>query len=52
MNEFLKMLSEKKLTLIMSLPRNDPQLCAAAFEAGADPSGTFFPAERAGGEGE
>ena len=36
MNEYLKMLSDQKLTLIMSLPRNDPDLCLAAFEAGAD----------------
>ena len=36
MNEYLRMLSEKRLTLIMSLPYNDPALCRAAFEAGAD----------------
>ena len=36
MNDYLKMLSEKKLTLIMSLPFNDPRLCRAAFDAGAD----------------
>ena len=36
MNEYLAMLKEKKLTLIMSLPANDPALCRAAFEAGAD----------------
>ena len=36
MNEYLSMLSEKKLTLIMSLPHNDPRLCRAAFENGAD----------------
>ena len=36
MNDYLKLLSEKKLTLIMSLPFNDPRLCRAAFEAGAD----------------
>ena len=36
MNEYLTLLSEKKLTLIMSLPHNDPSLCRAAFEAGAD----------------
>ncbi len=35
MNEYLRMLSEKRLTLIMSLPYNDPALCRAAFEAGA-----------------
>ena len=36
MNDYLRMLKEKKLTLIMSLPRNDPALCRAAFESGAD----------------
>ena len=36
MNEYLKMLREKRMTLIMSLPANDPRLCRAAFEAGAD----------------
>ena len=35
-NEYLKLLNEKRLTLIMSLPYNDPALCKAAFEAGAD----------------
>ena len=33
---YLEMLRAKKLTLIMSLPRNDPELARAAFEAGAD----------------
>ena len=33
---YLEYLSERKLTLIMSLPKNDPEVCAAAFEAGAD----------------
>ena len=36
MNDYLQMLSENRLTLIMSLPENDPALCEAAFEAGAD----------------
>ncbi len=36
MNDFIRMLNEKTLTLIMSLPKNDPALCEAAFEAGAD----------------
>ncbi|MBR0463984.1 MAG: hypothetical protein IJJ23_06320 [Clostridia bacterium] len=36
MNEYLKLLKSPKLTLIMSLPRNDAELCAAAFDAGAD----------------
>ena len=36
MNEYLKLFEEKKLVLIMSLPANDPALCRAAFEAGAD----------------
>ena len=36
MNDFLRLLHENRLTLIMSLPVNDPALCAAAFEAGAD----------------
>ena len=36
MNDYLRLLSENKLTLIMSLPKNDPALCEAAFEAGAD----------------
>lgn len=34
--DYLSLFSEKKLTLIMSLPRNDPDWCKAAFEAGAD----------------
>ena len=36
MNDYLQMFSQKKLVLIMSLPRNDPAWCRAAFEAGAD----------------
>ena len=36
MNDYLSLLSEKKMTLIMSLPRNDARLCEAAFRAGAD----------------
>ena len=36
MNDYLRLFSEKKLVLIMSLPQNDPLLCRAAFEAGAD----------------
>ncbi len=36
MNDYLSMLHEKKLTLIMSLPENNPEMCRAAFEAGAD----------------
>lgn len=36
MNEFLRLLNQDKPALIMSLPKNDPLLCAAAFEAGAD----------------
>jgi len=36
MNDYLRLLSENKLTLIMSLPKNDPALCEAAFRAGAD----------------
>ena len=36
MNPYLKMLENPKMTLIMSLPKNDPALCRAAFEAGAD----------------
>lgn len=36
MNPYLKMLENPKKTLIMSLPKNDPALCRAAFEAGAD----------------
>lgn len=30
------LLSKKRLTLIMSLPANNPELCRAAFEEGAD----------------
>lgn len=36
MNAFLKQLSSPGMTLIMSLPANDPVLCRAAFEEGAD----------------
>ncbi|MBO4299366.1 MAG: hypothetical protein J5998_11255 [Clostridia bacterium] len=36
MNDYLRLLNENRLTLIMSLPKNDPALCEAAFEAGAD----------------
>ena len=36
MNDYLRMLNDNRLTLIMSLPKNDPALCEAAFEAGAD----------------
>ena len=36
MNDYLSLLSREKLTLIMSLPKNDPALCRAAFDAGAD----------------
>ena len=36
MKRFEELLSEKKLTLVMSLPSNDPALCRAAFEEGAD----------------
>ena len=36
MNDCLRLLNDKKLTLIMSLPQNDPALCEAAFKAGAD----------------
>ncbi len=35
-NPFVHMLSEKPMTLIMSLPQNDAALCRAAFDAGAD----------------
>lgn len=34
--DYLSLLTENKLTLIMSLPRNNPDWCRAAFEAGAD----------------
>ena len=36
MNEFLKLFESRKPVLIMSLPANDPALCRAAFEEGAD----------------
>ena len=36
MNPYLQLLSDKKLTLIMSLPKNDPDLARTAFDAGAD----------------
>ncbi len=36
MNDYLKLLARPGLTLIMSLPKNDPALCRAAFEEGAD----------------
>ena len=36
MNRFLTLLNAKRPALIMSLPKNDPALCRAAFEAGAD----------------
>ena len=36
MTRFADMLTHKKLTLIMSLPENQPALCRAAFEEGAD----------------
>lgn len=36
MSRFTDMLTQKKLTLIMSLPENSPALCRAAFEEGAD----------------
>ena len=32
----LRLFHEKKMVLIMSLPANSPEMCAAAFEAGAD----------------
>ena len=34
--DYLPLFSGKKLVLIMSLPKNDPDLCRAAFDAGAD----------------
>ncbi len=34
--DYLSLFAENKLTLIMSLPQNDPDLCRAAFDAGAD----------------
>ena len=36
MNRYLDLLNSRKMTLIMSLPANDPALCRAAFEEGAD----------------
>lgn len=36
MNRYVSMLNSQKMTLIMSLPVNDPALCRAAFEEGAD----------------
>lgn len=36
MNEYLSLFETKKMVLIMSLPQNDPDLCRAAFDAGAD----------------
>lgn len=36
MNDFLELLTGRKPALIMSLPMNDPALCRAAFEEGAD----------------
>ena len=36
MNDYLQLFETKKLVLIMSLPCNDPALCQAAFDAGAD----------------
>ncbi len=36
LNDYTKLFQEKKLTLIMSLPGNQPAWCKAAFEAGAD----------------
>ena len=36
MNEFMKLFEKNRLVLIMSLPANDPALCHAAFEEGAD----------------
>ena len=35
-NDYPRMLQEKRMTLIMSLPVNDPDMCRAAFDAGAD----------------
>ena len=35
-NDYTHMLEEKPMTLIMSLPANDPAMCRAAFAAGAD----------------
>jgi len=36
MNRYLQLLNSQRMTLIMSLPANDPALCRAAFEEGAD----------------
>ncbi len=36
MNRYLDLLNSRKMTLIMSLPANNPALCRAAFEEGAD----------------
>lgn len=36
MNRFVEMLKTRPMTLIMSLPANDPALAKAAFDAGAD----------------
>lgn len=36
MNAYNRLFEEKKMPLIMSLPKNDPEWCAAGFEAGAD----------------
>ena len=36
MQSFKELFQTKKLTLIMSLPKNDAEWCRAAFEAGAD----------------
>ena len=36
MNRFEELFRHKKMTLIMSLPVNDADMCRAAFEAGAD----------------
>ena len=36
MNDYLQLFETRKLVLIMSLPCNEPALCRAAFDAGAD----------------
>ena len=36
MNRFMELFSSSRPVLIMSLPQNDPVLCRAAFEEGAD----------------
>ena len=36
MNDYLQLFETRKLVLIMSLPCNEPALCRAAFESGAD----------------